>query len=227
MGAQFGGSSRIPSSKRSDFPVVYGETIINAEDQHRSWFCGCFSGPCCHGQTSLFVIIVLKQLVSAPEAFMMTKGGSNQGALFLPPTTSPHHPPLPSNSSLLNSWGPRLPFPPPPAAAEFGGEKAGADGGAGGGTGRGLRGGGPGNTKGSDLLLLGGGEHQGRGQAGSGWEAAKELKQRRARLERGREVGRPEGPAKQCSPGKACRLRGTVNCAGQRFSTLFISWHTN
>lgn len=25
---------------------------------------------------------------------MMTKGGSNQGALFLPPTTSPHHPPF-------------------------------------------------------------------------------------------------------------------------------------
>lgn len=39
----------------------------------------------------------------------MTKGGIKPGALFLPPTTSLHPLPFPSNSSLLNSWGPRLP----------------------------------------------------------------------------------------------------------------------
>lgn len=40
---------------------------------------------------------------------MMTKGGIKPGALFLPPTTSLHPHLFPSNSSLLNSWGPRLP----------------------------------------------------------------------------------------------------------------------
>lgn len=40
---------------------------------------------------------------------MMPEGGIKPGALSLPPTTSLHPHPFPSNSSLLNSWGPRLP----------------------------------------------------------------------------------------------------------------------
>lgn len=40
---------------------------------------------------------------------MMTKGGIKLGSPISPATPSLHPHPFPSNSSFLNSWGPRLP----------------------------------------------------------------------------------------------------------------------
>lgn len=99
---QFGGSLRI-------FPLLNSAPSRLSGADSKSQYQRCNCSPLLWRPDLLISPNVRKQLDGALEAFMMTEGGIKPGALSPPPTTSLHPHPFPSNSSLLNSWGPRLP----------------------------------------------------------------------------------------------------------------------